>query len=323
MAKYLVIRFSSIGDIVLTTPVLRCIKKQKPGSEIHFITKKAFKAILENNPNVDKIFTIDKDVEEVVADLKKEEYDHIIDLHHNLRSTILKRKLKRPSSTFPKLNIKKILLTKLKINRLPDLHVVDRYFEAVKAIDVHNDLLVCDFIIPTADQIDLSEMGIPNDYIAFAIGAQKATKCLPVEKLIELIQKIKLPVVLIGGETDFDKAEKIKTKCPEVFNLCGRLNLNQSAWVVKQSNKLVTHDTGMMHIASSFRKNTVSIWGNTVKDFGMFPYMPMNPGQYTIHEVPNLKCRPCSKIGYDQCPKKHFNCMNLQDISAIARDING
>lgn len=321
MPKYLVIRFSSIGDIVLTTPVIRCLKKQKPDAIIHYVTKKSFKSILEHNPNVDKIFCIDKDVDEVVNDLKKENYDFIIDLHHNLRSAILKRKLKKPSATFPKLNVSKFLLTRLKINRLPELHVVDRYFEAVKPLGVYPDLLVCDYFIPPADQVNPTDYGVEGDYFAFAIGAQLATKKLPNEKIISIIQKTNKPFVLLGGEGDFDNGELISKACSNCINLCGRLNLNQSASIVKQSVKLVSHDTGMMHIASSFRKKTVSIWGNTVPDFGMFPYMPMNPGLYTIHEVKDLKCRPCSKIGYAQCPKKHFNCMNLQNTDAIVKDI--
>ncbi|MBK6527655.1 MAG: glycosyltransferase family 9 protein [Crocinitomicaceae bacterium] len=321
MPKYLITRFSSIGDIVLTTPIVRCLKKQKPDAVIHYVTKKAFKSILEHNPYIDKIFCIDKDVDEVVGDLKKEDYDFVIDLHHNLRSTILKRKLKKPSATFPKLNIKKFLLTQFKINRLPDKHIVDRYFEAVKPLGVQSDILVCDYYIPKADEVNPADFGIPTTYFAYAIGAQLNTKKLPNDKIISILQKVNQPFVLLGGEGDFDNGELIAKACPNAINLCGRLNLNQSASVVKQCTKLVTHDTGMMHIASSFRKQTISIWGNTVPDFGMYPYMPMNPGLYSIHEVKDLKCRPCSKIGYNQCPKKHFNCMNLQNVDAIVKDI--
>ena len=321
MPKYLIIRFSSIGDIVLSTPIVRCLKKQKPDAVIHYVTKKAFKSILEHNPYIDKIFCIDKDVDEVVGDLKKEDYDFVIDLHHNLRSTILKRKLKKPSATFPKLNIKKFLLTQFKINRLPDKHIVDRYFEAVKPLGVQSDILVCDYYIPKADEVNPADFGIPTTYFAYAIGAQLNTKKLPNDKIISILQKVNQPFVLLGGEGDFDNGELIAKACPNAINLCGRLNLNQSASVVKQCTKLVTHDTGMMHIASSFRKQTISIWGNTVPDFGMYPYMPMNPGLYSIHEVKDLKCRPCSKIGYNQCPKKHFNCMNLQNVDAIVKDI--
>lgn len=321
MPKYLVIRFSSIGDIVLTTPLLRCLKKQKPDCEIHYITKASFKTILENNPNVAKIYTIEKDVNEVIQALKKEDYDFVIDLHHNLRSSILKRKLKKPAASFPKLNVKKFLLTQFKIDRLPDLHVVARYFEAVKPLGVYPDFLVGDFVIPPRDEVNLIEYNIPNNFYAFAIGAQLNTKKLPLHKIIELVQKINKPIVLLGGENDVQVGKEVANQCANSINLCGKLNLNQSASVVKQALKLITHDTGMMHIGSCFRKQTISIWGNTVPAFGMYPYMPMNPNNYSIHQVENLKCRPCSKIGYSECPKKHFNCMNNQNIDAIVKDV--
>ncbi|MBL7900243.1 MAG: glycosyltransferase family 9 protein [Crocinitomicaceae bacterium] len=329
MPKILIIRFSSIGDIVLTTPVARCIKKQIPDAVVHYVTKKSFRGILENNPNIDHVYTIEKDIDEVSDQLKKEDYDFVVDLHHNLRSALLKRKLKKPGASFPKLNIKKFLLTQFKINRLPELHVVDRYFEAVKPLKVQSDILVGDFIIPPADEVDINNFDIPEKFVAFAIGAQMTTKKLPNEKIAALLDKIKLPVVLLGGETDFDNSEIIMKKIAarneenKIINLCGRLNLNQSASVVRQSLKIITHDTGLMHIASCFRKQTISIWGNTTPDFGMYPYMPMNPALYSIHQVENLKCRPCSKIGYKECPKKHFNCMNLQNLDKIAKEVNG
>jgi len=306
---------------VLTTPILRCLKKQKPDCQIHYITKSAFKSILENNPNVDKIYTIEKDVNEVIDELKKEAYDFVIDLHHNLRSSILKRKLKKPSASFPKLNVKKFLLTQFKLDRLPDLHVVARYFEAVKPLGVYPDFLVGDFIIPSRDEVNLLDYKIPDNYFVYAIGAQLNTKKLPTTKIIELVKKLNRPVVLVGGDNDSVAGNEIARACANAINLCGKLNLNQSASIVKQSLKLITHDTGMMHIGSCFRKQTISIWGNTVPAFGMYPYMPMNPNNYTIHQVDNLKCRPCSKIGYNECPKKHFNCMNNQNIDAIVKDV--
>lgn len=322
MPKYLVIRFSSIGDIVLTSPVIRCLKKQKPDAEIHFVTKSAFKVLLENNPYIEKVITFQKEIDEIVDVLKKENYDFIIDLHHNLRSTRLKRKLKKSSATFPKLNYKKFLLTTFKINRLPDVHVVDRYFKAVESLGIKNDELGLDYFIPEQDEVHISDFGIPENFIAFSIGAQFNTKKLPNKKIIELIQKINLPVVLLGGETDFDNAEEICKSNSSIINLCGRVNLNQAASVLKHATKVVTHDTGLMHIASSFNKPIISIWGNTVPAFGMYPYFPQNKSGFSIHEVAKLKCRPCSKIGYQKCPKKHFDCMMKQDLDLIANDVN-
>ncbi|MBL7728281.1 MAG: glycosyl transferase, partial [Dinghuibacter sp.] len=130
--KILILRFSSIGDIVLTTPVIRCLKKQLPGAELHFAVKSAYSTIVENNPYISKVHVLRDYMEEIVPAMKQEQYDWIIDLHHNLRTLQVKKALKKvPSKSFRKLNIEKWLYTSLKINRMPPVHIVDRYLETV------------------------------------------------------------------------------------------------------------------------------------------------------------------------------------------------
>ena len=137
--KLLIARFSSIGDVVLTTPIVRAIKEQRPDCEIHFITKQAFKTLLENNPHLSKIHTFQRSFKEILPQLKQEEYDYIIDLHHNLRSVLLSLSLGVKASRFQKLNIRKWLLVNLKWKVMPEVHVVERYFGAVSFLGVQND----------------------------------------------------------------------------------------------------------------------------------------------------------------------------------------
>lgn len=320
MKKFLVIRFSSIGDIVLTSPVVRCLKEQVKDANVHYITKKAYASIVSSNPHIDKVYSIEKEIDEVVDQLKDENYDFIIDLHHNLRTFRLKQKLSKPSGAFPKLNVNKFLLTTFKWDTLPDKHIVDRYFEAAAKTGVVNDQKGLDYFIPENDQVELKQFDIEPEFVACAIGAQYATKKLPEDQLKKLLSKINSPVVLLGGKDDMDVGERLASHLKHVISLCGKLNLNQSASVLKQAQKVITHDTGLMHIASAFQKPIVSIWGNTVPEFGMYPYTPQNKDLFQIHEV-KLSCRPCSKIGYQECPKKHFNCMNKQDIDQIASEL--
>ncbi len=321
--KILVVRFSSIGDIVLTTPIVRCLKQQLPGCEVHFLTKKSFYNIVEHNPNIDKIHTISKSIKEITLSLKAENFDYIIDLHNNIRTKSLSYRLGVPTTRFPKLNRLKWLYVQFKINKLPAIHIVERYFEAVRHLGIINDKLPCDYFIHSQDDVDTSsKFGLlPNQYVAFAIGAQFATKRLPENKLRELCENISSPIVLLGGKDDAAMGNKLSDSFHHVVNLCGKLNLSQSASVVKQARVVISHDTGLMHIASAFEKSIVSIWGNTTPVLGMYPYMPTNPILYSIHEVANLGCRPCSKIGFSSCPKKHFSCMQEQDIKAIALDV--
>ena len=301
--------------------------------EIHYLTKKNFSSILESNPYVDKIHTIKSEIEVVIPDLKKEKFDLVIDLHHNLRSLQVKRKLKRPSVSFRKLNIEKFLAVRLKINRLPDLHIVDRYLETVENLGVVNDGKGLDFFIPTKDEININALPTSHQqgYIGFVIGAALATKQLPVEKIISICKKINRPIILLGGKEDEEKGKKIKDAVGDlILNACNKFNLNQSASLVKQAQTIITHDTGLMHIAAAFQKPIISVWGNTIPEFGMFVYKgtrgegreiedrKLGTGEKDlIVEVKNLSCRPCSKIGYRKCPRGHFKCMMEIDESVI------
>ncbi|MGE0561217.1 MAG: glycosyltransferase family 9 protein [Flavobacteriales bacterium] len=324
--KILIIRFSSIGDIVLTTPVVRCLEQQLEGEvEIHYLTKNQYKSILTSNSRISKVIGIDKSTNEVVQTLQNEQYDYIIDLHKNLRSKRVIKKLKVLSFDFEKLNYQKWLMTTFKVNKLPNIHIVERYLNAVKVLGIENDGLGLEYYIPDEDKVDLKTFPLThqNGYVSFAIGAQHYTKKIPLEKCCEIIEQLKLPVVLLGGKEDVEAAEYIHNKVGEmVYVGCGKYSLNQSASVIEQSKVLITPDTGLMHIGAALGVNVVSVWGNTIPEFGMYPYYPKNPEKFVIIENKNLHCRPCSKIGYDKCPKKHFNCMNGLENEKILKEIN-
>lgn len=308
--KILIIRFSSIGDIVLTSPIVRCLKKQL-NAEVHFLTKQSYQQLLEHNPYIDKLFSIQKKVSEVLPALKKEGYDYIIDLHKNLRSAQVKHSLSAKSFSFDKINFEKWLMVNFKINRLPEKHIVDRCFEAIEDLGVQNDWEGLDYFLPDEFQLNLS---VPKTYVAFAIGAAHATKRLPKEKIISICKKIKQPVLLLGGkDVATEGAEIVKAGGAHIQNLCGQISLHGSAALIRDAQKVITHDTGMMHIAAAFQKEIISIWGNTIPAFGMYPYYKKGIQRNLTIEVKGLSCRPCSKIGFGKCPKGHFKCM--MDIS--------
>ncbi|MEO6845287.1 MAG: hypothetical protein ABI184_08940, partial [Ginsengibacter sp.] len=147
--KFLIIRFSSIGDIVLTTPVVRCLRKKYPHAIIHYLTKKQFAGILQSNPYLDKVLLLDDDLKKTIEETEKENYDHIIDLHHNLRTLRIKNAIREiPFHSFHKLNIKKWIYTNFKINLMPHKHIVDRYMATVAKLGVLNDGLGLDYFIP-------------------------------------------------------------------------------------------------------------------------------------------------------------------------------
>jgi ADP-heptose:LPS heptosyltransferase len=317
MPKFLVIRFSSIGDIVLTTPVIRCLKQQVPDAEVHFLTKDAFRSVIEHNPYIDKLHVLAHSRELMVHELKEEEYDYVIDLHHNMRTLAVKKALGKKSYSFYKLNIQKFIYTNLKINLLPNIHIVDRYLDTVKAFGVKNDGAGLDYFISQEEETHKKDIPASHHagYIACVIGAAHTTKKWPVDKWKDFAAQMDHPLVLIGGKEDATAGQEIASADPvKIYNSCGKFSLNESADLVRKSKLVVSHDTGFMHIAAAYRRPIVSLWGNTVPAFGMYPYYPgSQPGadpRFDIIEVNKLSCRPCSKIGYDKCPRRHFRCMN-------------
>ena len=304
--KILVVRFSSIGDIVLTTPVVRVLKKQI-NAEVHFLTFSKYSNLLLDNPYIDKVHTIDENINEIIPALIKEKFDLLIDLHHNIRTQLLKKKLKIPSKSFSKLNLQKWLMTTFKINFLPNIHIVERYLETVKHLGITNDNLGLDFFLTDKDKVE----NLPIDYIVFAIGGKHKTKMLPTEKIISICNKLNKQVILIGGKEDLEASEEIVFATSNIQNTCGEYSIGQSVFIIKNAKYVIAHDTGMMHIAAAFKKKIYSVWGNTIPAFGMTPYLADDKSK--IIEVKNLSCRPCTKIGFEKCPKGHFDCMQKID----------
>ena len=324
--KILVIRFSSIGDIVLTTPVIRCLKNQIDDVEIHVLTKKKFSSLYKTNPYINKVYEYDDSLKKNIEELRLENYDYIVDLQKNKRSIRVTRALHKPHSSFPKLNFKKFLLTTFKINLMPDIHIVDRYFKAVEKLGVTNDYQGLDFFISEKNDYPLSELpeNFQKGYHAFVIGGTYKTKILPAVKIVEIIQKLNEPVILLGGPDDVERAEEILSaiSCQlSAISLVGKINLEQSASIVKKAKSVLTNDTGLMHIAAAFHKNIVSVWGNTVPELGMYPYLPKEKEKCHIVECKDVKCRPCSKLGFKECPKRHFKCMMKIDSDTVVEKL--
>jgi ADP-heptose:LPS heptosyltransferase len=309
--KFLIIRFSSIGDIVLTSPAVRCLKKQFPEAEIHYLTKKRNADLLLANPYIDKIHLFTDSLSDTIRELSSENFDFIIDLHNNLRSFQVKLKLKAKSYSFNKLNIRKMLFTKFKINTMPNGHIVDRNLDTLRAFNIVNDGKGLDHFIPKEDEFQIFDLpdNFRNGYVVLVLAGTYATKRMPAEKYRKLISETQIPYILLGGKGERPVADQILGwKTGNIMDFTGKLRINQSASLVKSAKLVVSNDTGLMHIASAFHKKILSVWGNTSPELGMYPYLPGEGSE--ILEVKGLSCRPCSKLGYQSCPKSHFRCMN-------------
>lgn len=321
--KILVIRFSSIGDIVLTTPVVRSLRKQYPQAQIHYLTKESYACIMRANPYVDEVITIRRKSAEVLEQLKAAQYDFVVDLHKNLRSAQVLMQLGRPFDSFNKLNKKKWLYVNFKINLLPHKHIVERYFGAVRRLGACYDGQGLDYFIPEHQEVFIGEAlpgNFSDGYVVLVVGSKQKTKQMPVPLIEAVCRNLNSPVVLLGGREDAAKgAEVAETAGDDVFNGCGLFTIHQSASVIRQARLVITPDTGLMHIAAALRKRVLAVWGNTVPCFGMYPLYPEGQENFVNFEIKKLYCRPCSKLGFDECPKGHFRCMNEQDAAEICK----
>lgn len=305
--KILVIRFSAIGDIVLTTPVLSLLKKYYPNAEIHFLVKEKFAHVLNYLPHIDNVVVL-KDFTKTFCELMRQRYDFVIDLQNSMRSSIIRYLLPVNSTAVNKQNLYKLLMTMCK-QKLNVLHIVERYAKTLRCLKIAETpgkLLFKPEATPDI-QHELHRLrSYSKPVIATVLGATHNTKRWPYESWITALNKINWPVILLGGIAEQRAlAAWVELLRVPYFNACGILNLAQSAACIDGSDCVISHDTGLMHIAAALQKPIISIWGNTVPEFGMFPWKTYwKPAQ-----VENLPCRPCSKIGYSSCPQQHFRCM--------------
>ncbi|OAQ42409.1 glycosyl transferase [Pedobacter psychrophilus] len=298
-----------MGDIIYTSPIIRCLKQQLPNAEIHYLTKSNFKFLLDYNPYITQLHLLKPKLRDTIKELKAERFDYVIDLHNSLRSTLVKIQLGIKSSTYKKERFKKWLALKARINLIKPDHLVDRYLKAVEFLGVINDGKPINYFLPenTPSLPEIIPDYYAKPYIAFIIGATHFTKRMPNEKVISLCKRIELPVILLGGEDVKTNAAVISEALPnKIINLVGQISLNESVTVVKNAAQVIGFDTGLTHISEAFNKKLTTIWGSTIPELlGVQPYQVMKHYEAGV----TLSCRPCSKFGLSACPKGHFKCM--------------
>ena len=324
--RLLFIRFSSIGDIVLTTPAVRCAKNQIPGVEIHFLTKLSMKDLVIGSPYINHCHFLDENIDQTIAHLKEIPFDYIIDLHQNIRTWKIKKALGIPAFSYKKLSLQKWLLAKLHINLLPKTHVCDRYLNTLQYFNVTNDGKGLDYFFPKDYHFKAANLPTSHlaGFVAFVIGASYINKKMPVEKWIALAKQIKKPIVLIGGKEDIALANTLTAAVPDyIYNAVGKYDLKESASIIQMAQVVVSHDTGFLHVAAAFKKPTITIWGATSPALQFEAYYPTESATSHYNSiVPSLNCQPCSKQGENKCPQGHFACMRLQNINIIASKAN-
>ncbi len=301
--KILIVRLSSLGDILLTTPVIRALKIKYPGSEIDFVCKEQFIDAVKYNPHLSNKY-IYVDEPDFYSKLQERKYDLILDLHNNFRSRKISQILKVETARFQKPSIRKFLLVKFKINRLlPVVSIPERYASALNGLKLDGKGL--ELFLPENISSNLND---GKQYIGICPGSQHFTKQYPIDyqkRFAELLLSKGFTPVLFGGSSDREVCAEIASSVNGVIDLSNDNDLFKTAADMKKCKLLVCNDSGLMHTATALKLPVIAIFGSTVKEFGFSPYGTKN----LVLENNEVTCRPCSHIGKSSCPKGHFNCM--------------
>ncbi len=331
--KTLVIRLSSIGDIVLSSLLVRVLRSRFPACRLDYCVKEEFADLVRLNPNISNVITFPKhggfgDVRKLMRTIRENDYDLIIDIHDSLRSRFLHLGAARVVR-INKRKLARFLLVKFKWNVYGRFGgspgVALRYLEPLRPFGIEDDgkgleLFIAENDRQRTEQL-IREAGFGQEqFIGVCPSAKHHNKMWLKERFAETASVLSIgrqsPVVLFGSGDEAERcnaiANLIREQNPQagILNLAGRISLNETAAMMDRCSIVITNDSGLMHIAAARKRKVVAIFGPTVKELGFFPFGTQNE----VIENTELECRPCTHIGLADCPKGHFKCMN--DISA-------
>ncbi len=305
--KLLIVRLSSLGDILLTTPLIRTIKKKYPDIETDFVLRKEYYDLLKLNPYINKIHLFDHEESETdkfESAIQRNKYDLVIDLQNNIRSKNLLKNCSAEIVSLKKNNIKKFLLIHFKINKLKNAPPIpEKYARTIKDFELDNEGLDL-FTDKNSFYFDADTTKL----IGLCPGAKHFTKMWSKDYFIELgnlLEQNGYQVVLFGGKNDKQLCTEIKSELSNTIDLSNNDDILQTAADMKMCKTIFCNDSGLMHTAIAVKVPVIAFFGSTVREFGFTPYKSKS----VVLENDKLSCRPCSHIGRSKCPKKHFKCM--------------
>jgi len=323
--RTVIFRLSSLGDILLTTPFIRALRKAAgPDAQIDFVVKEQYADLVRYNPHLSAIHMLGSGggigaLFSLAAGLRKQKYEVVFDLHRSLRTLVLRALL--PSS-------RKEVINKRTLRRWELVHwkrgigkyfphAVERYCETLIPYGITPDDNGLEIVIPedvlgyTAEQVAARLVPHANPVIGICPGARHFTKRWPREKYVgvgqRLIRELGASILLFGGQEERDVCEEIARQLPtaSVLDLAGSFSILETAAAMDACAVVITNDSGLMHLAAARKRPVVALFGSTTRELGFFPYGTKS----IVVEEEGLSCRPCSHIGLDHCPEKHFRCM--------------
>ncbi len=316
--KILVIRFNSIGDIVLSSPVIKILNEE--GHQVHFLIKQRYHNFVKYNPHIERIWTLNDSLKELITDLEGENFDLIVDLHNNYRSFKVKQALNVKSYSFKKDHLKYWMFFQLGIDKIDRRPIVHKFLETIKPIINHERIEAPEFYYPVPSEEIMSDL--PERYIVIVVGAGFKTKLIPENLIKEIIKGLNISVVLLGGTEDEERGRRISMlDTKDVWNFCGKKDIIESAQIIEKAELVVSGDTGLMHIAAALNRPLIALFGSTDPTLGYAPYGFDRSKKIVIIQNEDLSCRPCTKQGRKICPKGHYKCMLDLNSSQIIEKI--
>jgi len=328
--KILIIRLSSFGDILLASPLIRWTRRRFPDSNIDFAVRERFSDLVVTNPHLNQVRTLKEPADfsclkELASEIFAQHYDLIIDIHSNFRSWYLCSLSKAKIYRWNLPRFRRWLLIKFKKNFLHGYPPVPlRYLSAVDELGVKDDGEGLEFQIKDKilDEVDKlwKEKNLSGKKIAvISPGAKWFTKRWIPEKFASLgkalLKKYCDILIFVGSSDEYELCHEI---CKEIggdtINLAGKTDFHAAGEIIRRCNIFIGNDSGLGHFASAVGTPAVILFGPTVKEFGFFPFRSKS----TVIEK-DIYCRPCSHIGSDKCPERHFKCMNEIEIDDVLR----
>ena len=318
----LLVRFSSIGDIILTTPIVRAIRARHPGARISYVVREDLADLLRHNPRIDRLITWPHrgPLGPLAALLKQESWTHRLDLHGSLRSRHLRLLVGGEWHGYPKHRLRRSLLIATKRARGGFLGpIVERYALAARDLDITLDDRPAEiFISVEAEQAAarfLAEhaLGRTRRLVALIPGAAHFTKRWPPEHWRALVDRLAATtdIVILGGDAERELGDSmVEVGGGAVANAAGRFTLLGSAALLRKAAAAVAGDTGLMHMANAVGTPVIALYGPGVEQFGFFPWQAA--ARVLERDLP---CRPCSAHGSARCPLGHHLC--LRDITPL------
>jgi len=316
--KILIIRLSSIGDILLSTPFIRQTRTRFPEARIDFVIKEKFYNLISENPHLNDIFQLQPgNLNKLIQTIRLEKYDYIFDLHRNIRSIVLTIFAgSKRTCRIKKNKLIQQMLVKFKINLYDsEKPIPERYLEVGHPVGIMDDKKGLEFFwshkaeTRVKKYFNADQLKIENIMIAVAPGAGFYTKRWPTSYFSELMDMIRshyhASFVILGDRHETEMGKELSKGREWVLDLTGKLGLMDAGALLAECQLAITNDSGLMHLATAVQTPVLAIFGSSVREFGFFPYRGAN----WVLERKNLNCRPCSHIGRKTCPRGHFKCM--------------